>query len=115
MSTLSRLCRPNIKEWESLKRGQGTFTTRVQLVKEQRDYYKTHVKTSNQNVMGLPDGLKYNNINIINLPYAIYFSTFKNTVFMFITCEFDFQNDFCLAIYYHYFIFKTTNKLTNLN
>ena len=59
--------------------------------------------------------LKYNNITIIYLSYAIYFSTFKNTVFMFITCEFDFQNDFCLAISYHYFIFKTTYKLTNLN
>ena len=55
--------------------------------------------------------LKYNNITIVYLTYAIYFST----VFMFITCEFDFQNDFCLAIFYHYFIFKTTYKLTNLN
>jgi hypothetical protein len=64
MSTLSRLCRPNIKEWESLKRGQGTFTTRVQLIKEQRDYYRTHVKTSNQNVMGLPDDLKNNSGSI---------------------------------------------------
>jgi hypothetical protein len=34
---------------------------------------------------------KYNNITIVYLPYAIYFSTFKNIVFMFITCEFDFQ------------------------
>jgi hypothetical protein len=43
--------------------------------------------------------LKYNNITIIYLSYAIYFSTFKNTVFMFITCEFDFQNDFmCIII-----------------
>jgi hypothetical protein len=43
--------------------------------------------------------LRYNNITIIYLPYAIYFSTFKNTVFMFITCEFDFQNDFmCIII-----------------
>ena len=30
MSKLSRLCRQNIKEWESLERGHGTFTTRVQ-------------------------------------------------------------------------------------
>jgi hypothetical protein len=30
MSTLSRLCRQNIKEWKSLERGKGTFTTRVQ-------------------------------------------------------------------------------------
>jgi len=30
MSTLSRLCRQNIKEWESLETRQGTFTTRVQ-------------------------------------------------------------------------------------
>jgi len=30
MSTLSRLCRQNIKEWEFLERGQGTFTTRIQ-------------------------------------------------------------------------------------
>jgi hypothetical protein len=46
--------------------------------------------------------LKYNNISIVYLPYAIYFSTFKNTVFMLITWEFDFQNDFCFAIFYHY-------------
>ena len=43
--------------------------------------------------------LKYNNITIIYLPYATYFSTFKNTVFMFFTGEFDFQNDFMCIIF----------------
>ena len=53
MSTLSRLCRQNIKEYESLERGQGTFTNRVQ-----QTCTTSHVKTSNQNLMGLPDDLK---------------------------------------------------------
>ena len=49
MSTLLRLCRQNIKEWESLERGQELLLS---------DYKEkcttsqgTHVKTSNQNLI----------------------------------------------------------------